>query len=312
MTIPETAPTIPREKAERTTAGGTQVPASPPAPARRRRTGRRLSTRRALIYAALLVAVTATLLPFAWMLLGAFKTQGELLRRPITWWPEQPTLENFVAWFTELQIGTFFLNSVVVAVFTVLGNLLFCSMVGYALAKMDFPGKRFLFLLVMVMLMVPGVVTFVPLFVLVSKLGMVSTYPALILPFLAAPMGVFLMRQFIAGIPDSLIEAARIDGAGELRTFLRIVMPLCGPPLATLGILTFLGSWNNFLWPLVVAQSEDMYTLPVALSLYSTGQNATDYGLLLAGSVLVITPIILLFVALQKYFVQGVAATGIK
>ncbi|MHA7298288.1 carbohydrate ABC transporter permease [Pseudarthrobacter sp. MDT3-1] len=312
MTIPETAPTIPRAQAERTTAGGTQVPASPPVPARRRRTGPRLSARRALIYAALLVAVTATLLPFAWMLLGAFKTQGELLRRPITWWPEQPTLENFLVWFTELQIGTFFLNSVVVAVFTVLGNLLFCSMVGYALAKMDFPGKRFLFLLVMVMLMVPGVVTFVPLFVLVSKLGMVSTYPALILPFLAAPMGVFLMRQFIAGIPDSLIEAARIDGAGELRTFLRIVMPLCGPPLATLGILTFLGSWNNFLWPLVVAQSEEMYTLPVALSLYSTGQNATDYGLLLAGSVLVITPIILLFVALQKYFIQGVAATGIK
>jgi multiple sugar transport system permease protein len=312
MTIPETAPTIPRAQAERTTAGGAQVPASPSSPARRRRTGRRLPARRALIYAVLLVAVAATLLPFVWMLLGAFKTQGELLRRPITWWPEQPTLENFVAWFTELQIGTFFLNSVVVAVFTVLGNLLFCSMVGYALAKVDFPGKRFLFLLVMVMLMVPGVVTFVPLFVLVSKLGMVSTYPALILPFLAAPMGVFLMRQFIAGIPDSLIEAARIDGAGELRTFLRIVMPLCGPPLATLGILTFLGSWNNFLWPLVVAQSEEMYTLPVALSLYSTGQNATDYGLLLAGSVLVITPIILLFVALQKYFIQGVAATGIK
>lgn len=317
MTIPETAPTptekmlTERKKAERTTAGGPRVPAAPPGPARRRRTGRP-PAHRALTYAFLLVAVTATLLPFAWMFLGAFKTQGELLRRPITWWPEQPTLENFVVWFTELQIGTFFLNSVVVAVFTVLGNLLFCSMVGYALAKMDFPGKRFLFLLVMVMLMVPGVVTFVPLFVLISKLGMVSTYPALILPFLAAPMGVFLMRQFIAGIPDSLIEAARIDGAGELRTFLRIVMPLCGPPLATLGILTFLGSWNNFLWPLVVAQSEEMYTLPVALSLYSTGQNATDYGLLLAGSVLVITPIILLFVALQRYFIQGVAATGIK
>ncbi|MEW9872692.1 carbohydrate ABC transporter permease [Arthrobacter sp. HS15c] len=317
MTIPETAPTptektlTERGKAERSTAGGTQVPASPPNPARRCRT-RRVPARQALIYGILIVSVGATLLPFVWMLLGAFKTQGELLRRPITWWPEQPTLDNFVLWFTELHIGTFYLNSIVVAVFTVLGNLLFCSMVGYALAKMDFPGKRFLFLLVMVMLMVPGVVTFVPLFVLISKLGMVSTYPALILPFLAAPMGVFLMRQFIAGIPDSLIEAARIDGAGELRTFLRIVMPLCGPPLATLGILTFLGSWNNFLWPLVVAQTEEMYTLPVALSLYSTGQNATEYGLLLAGSVLVITPILLLFVALQRYFIQGVAATGIK
>lgn len=273
---------------------------------------RRIPAARFWTYAVLVGGVAATLLPFAWMFLGAFKSQGELMRRPITWWPEQATLENFAVWINQLHIETFFLNSLVVAVFTVLGNLLFCSMVGYALAKMDFPGKRFLFVLVMVMLMVPGVVTFVPLFVLVSKLGLVSTYPGLILPFLASPMGVFLMRQFIVGIPDSLIEAARIDGAGELRTFLRIVLPLCGPPLATLGILTFLGSWNNFLWPLVVAQSEEMYTLPVALSLYSTGQNATNYGLLLAGSVLIITPILILFVCLQRYFVQGVATAGIK
>lgn len=199
-----------------------------------------------------------------------------------------------------------------VAVFTVLGNLVFCSMVGYALAKMEFPGKKLLFSAVMVTLMVPGVVTFVPLFVMVSKLGLLNSYAALILPFITAPLGVFLMRQFILGIPDALLEAARIDGAGELRIFARIVMPLCGPPLATLGILTFLTSWNNFLWPLVAAQSEDRYTLPVALSLYSTGQNATNYGLLLAGSVLVIVPILLLFVALQRYFIQGVATTGLK
>ncbi|WP_247041942.1 carbohydrate ABC transporter permease [Arthrobacter rhizosphaerae] len=268
--------------------------------------------RQGWVYAALVLAGAGTVLPFVWMLLGSFKTQGELLRRPVTWWPQDPTLDNYVRWFTELHIDLFFMNSLLVAVVTVLGNLLFCSMVGYALAKMDFAGKRVLFLLVMVTLMVPGVVTFVPLFVMVSKLGLVNTYPALILPFLVSPLGVFLMRQFMMGIPDSLIEAARIDGAGELRTFTRIVMPLCGPPLATLGILTFLGSWNNFLWPLVAAQSEEKYTLPVALSLYSTGQNATDYGLLLAGAVLVIAPIVALFIALQRFFIQGVAATGIK
>jgi multiple sugar transport system permease protein len=160
--------------------------------------------------------------------------------------------------------------------------------------------------------MVPGVVTFVPLFVMVSSFGLTSSYAALILPFITTPLGVFLMRQFMLGIPDELIEAARIDGAGELRIFARVVMPLCGPPLATLGILTFLASWNNFLWPLVAAQTEKMYTLPVALSLYSTGQNATDYGLLLAGSVLIIAPILLLFVFLQRYFIQGVATTGLK
>lgn len=287
------------------------VEADLPVVATKRRRPRGASAR-AWTYAALIVAALATLLPFAWMLLGSFKTQGELLRRPVTWWPEEPTLANYSAWFGELGIGAFFTNSLVVAVFTVVGNLVFCSMVGYALAKMTFPGKRLLFILVMVTLMVPGVVTFVPLFVLVSQLGLVNTYPGLILPFLVSPLGVFLMRQFMMGIPDSLIEAARIDGAGELRTFARIVMPLCGPPLATLGILTFLASWNNFLWPLVAAQSEEKYTLPVALALFSTGQNATDYGLLLAGAVLVIAPIVLLFVVLQRYFVQGVAATGIK
>ncbi|MEU4232914.1 carbohydrate ABC transporter permease [Nonomuraea sp. NPDC026600] len=267
---------------------------------------------RALVYIVLVIAVVATLIPFVWMYLGSVKTQSELLRRPPTWWPETFTFENFATWFGRLNFQTFFLNSVIVAVFTVLGTLLFCSMVGYALAKLDFAGKRVLFLLVLITLMVPGVVTFIPLFVVVSKLGMVSTYPALIIPFLAGPMGVFLMRQFISEIPDALIEAARIDGAGEVRIFTRIILPLCGPALATLAILTFLGSWNNFLWPLVVAQTEDMYTLPVALSLYSVGQNATNYGVLLAGSVLVITPVLLLFVALQRYFIQGIAATGIK
>lgn len=150
------------------------------------------------------------------------------------------------------------------------------------------------------------------MFVLVANMGLVNTYPAHILPFLAGPLGVFLMRQFNMGVPDALIEAARIDGAGEWRIFLRVVLPQCGPPIATLAILTFLGSWNNFLWPLVVAQTEQMYTLPVALSLYSVGSNGTYYGLLMAGSVLVVTPILLLFLFLQRYFVQGIAMTGLK
>ena len=264
--------------------------ASPTPPRRRRRRG---FGPRALTYTVLTVGLVLWLIPFVWMLLGSLKTQGEILQRPPTWLPQNPTLENFAAWFGPLDFWQFFANSAIVAVFTVLGNLVFCSMVGYALAKMEFPGKRLLFLLVMVTLMVPGVVTFVPLFVMVSSLGLVNTYPALILPFVTAPVGVFLMRQFMLGIPEPLLEAARLDGA-------------------TLGILTFLSSWNNFLWPLVAAQTEEMYTLPVALSLYSTGQNATNYGLLLAGSVLVITPIILLFVFLQRWFIRGVATTGLK
>lgn len=273
---------------------------------------RRRMSGRALTYTVLSVGLALWLIPFVWMVLGSVKTQGEILRRPPTWWPENPTGENFAAWFGPLDFGQFFWNSLLVAVITVLGNMVFCSMVGYALAKMEFPGKKVLFTLVMVTLMVPGVVTFVPLFVMVSRLGLVNTYAGLILPFLTAPIGVFLMRQFMMGIPDALLEAARLDGASEWGIFARIVMPLCGPPLATLGILTFLASWNNFLWPLVAAQTQEMYTLPVALSLYSTGQNATDYGLLLAGSVLVIAPILLLFVFLQRWFIKGVATTGLK
>ncbi|MBN9212723.1 MAG: sugar ABC transporter permease [Microbacterium sp. 71-36] len=278
----------------------------------RRRAEKRVTPGRALTYGVLVVGLIVWILPFAWMLLGSVKTQREILQRPPTWWPQDFTWENFGAWFGQLNFGQFFGNSIVVALFTVAGNLVFCSMVGYALAKMDFPGKKALFLVVMLTLMVPGVVTFVPLFVMVSSLGLVDSYAALILPFVTTPLGVFLMRQFMLGIPDPLLEAARIDGAGELRIFARIVMPLCGPPLATLGILTFLASWNNFLWPLVAAQTEAKYTLPVALSLYSTGQSATNYGLLLAGSVLVIAPIILLFVFLQRYFIQGIASTGLK
>jgi multiple sugar transport system permease protein len=276
------------------------------------RANRSRPTTQIVTYVALIVGLAATLLPFVWMFLGSFKTESELARRPLTWWPEVFTAEHYVRWIEDLNYLQFFTNSLVVAVAVVLGNLLFCSMVGYALAKMTFPGKKVLFTLVLITLMVPGMVTFVPLFVMVANAGLVNTYAALILPFLTTPLGVFLMRQFIMGIPDSLLEAARIDGAGELRIFARIVMPLCGPPLATLGILTFLGSWNNFLWPLVAAQTEDMYTLPVALSLFSTGQYGTNYGILLAGSMLVIAPILLVFVFLQRYFVQGISMTGIK
>lgn len=279
--------------------------------ARRRESPRRL-TGRTLTYLVLTVGLAVWLLPFVWMVLGSAKPQAEIFANPPTWWPHHPTGANFTRWFGSLHFGTYFTNSLVVAVVTVLGNLLFCSMVGYALAKIDFAGKKALFALVLVTLMVPGVVTFVPLFVIVAKMGILNTYAALFLPFLVQPVGVFLMRQFILDIPDALIEAARIDGAGEFRIYSRIVMPLCGPALATLGVLTFLGSWNNFLWPLVASQTQDMYTLPVALSLYSTGQFATDYGTLFAGAVLIITPILLLFLALQRYFVQGIAGIGIK
>ena len=263
-------------------------------------------------HAILLLTSAFALVPFVWMLLGSFRPDRELKQVPPAWLPQDPTLENYRTLFTALDFPTYLVNSAVVAGVVTVGNLVFCSMLGYALAKLHFPGRRIVFGLVIGTLMVPPVVVLVPLFVLVSNLGMVNSYPGLIFPFLAGPFGVFLMRQFIQSLPDELIHAARVDGAGEWRIFRSIIMPLCKPALATLGILTFLTSWNNFLWPLVVAQSEERYTLPVALAIYAVGENKADYGLLMAGSVVIIVPVLVVFLVLQRHFVRGIAMTGIK
>ncbi len=266
----------------------------------------------AWLYAVMVAGLVLVVIPFVWMLVSSFKPEAEVRAVPPTWWPETITLDNYRQLFTQLDFVRFFMNSAIVAVAVAAGNMVFCSMLGYALAKLDFPGKKAVFALVLGTLMVPGVVTFVPLFVLTTNIGLTNTLPGMILPFLAGPFGVFLMRQFIASLPDELIQAARIDGAGELRIFFSIILPLCGPAVATLGVLTFLASWNNFLWPLVVATSEDKYTLPVALALYAVGQNATKYGLLLAGAVVVVIPVLVVFLMLQRRIMQGIAMTGIK
>ena len=219
-------------------------------------------------YIALTIGLILMVIPFLWMAISSIKPEAELRRRPPTWLPETVTGENYQELFTRLDFTTFFTNSILVAAAVTIGNMVFCSMLGYALAKLDFRGKKVLFALVLGTLMIPGVVTFVPLFVLTVNLGLANTLTGMALPFLAGPFGVFLMRQYILSLPDELIQAARVDGAGELRIFASVIMPLCWPALATLGILTFLSSWNNFLWPLVVATNEDKYTLPVALAPY--------------------------------------------
>lgn len=265
-----------------------------------------------VLYVILTLGFVAVVAPFAWMVLGSFKGEGELRMSPPTWWPQTASLDNYTQLFARNSFGQYFVNSTVVAVVVTAGNLLFCSMLGYALAMLRFRGKQALFTVVMGTLLIPGVVTFVPLFVLVANVGLVDTIPGLFLPFLVTPFGVFLMRQYMSTIPRDLLDAGRVDGAGELTIFARVILPLCGPALATLGILTFLGSWNNFLWPLVVATNQDHYTLPVALALYSTGQNSTNYGLLLAGATVVVLPIVIVFLVFQRRFIEGIASTGIK
>ena len=267
---------------------------------------------RVVLYVLLFGGLLLVVGPFIWMLISSFKPEGEIRANPPTLWPHDATLDNYGELFARLDFPTYFTNSAVVAIVTTAGNLLFCSAAGYALAKLPFPGKKVLLGIVLGTLMVPSIVTMVPLFVLSSNLGLVNTLAGLILPYLAQAFGVFLMRQFIQSIPDDLLEAARIDAASELRIFWQIVLPLCRPALATLGILTFLASWNNFLWPLVAATEEETYTLPVALALYAIGQNRTDYDILLAGSVVVVVPVLVVFVLLQRHFVRGIATTGLK
>ncbi|MDN3352374.1 carbohydrate ABC transporter permease [Actinomadura sp. DC4] len=267
--------------------------------------------RRTALLASLTLGLGVVITPFGWAVLSSFKPEGEIRRDPPTFFPAHPTTAAYRELFHRLDLFTVFLNSVVVAAIVVLANVLFCSMVAYALTKLPFRARGAVFGLIMAQMMVPSIVLMIPQFVVVADLGLVNTIFGIVLPYLVMPLGIFLMRQFMAEIPDELVHAARIDGAGEFRIFFRIVLPLCKPPLATLGLITFLTAWNNFLWPAVVAQTQDRYTLPVALAIFAN-QEATHYGLLLAGAVVVVTPVVILFLALQRFFVEGIASTGIK
>jgi multiple sugar transport system permease protein len=264
------------------------------------------------IYLLLILGILLMVGPFLWMLLGSLKPQAEFLVTSPTFLPKVPTIDNYERLFGKLDFPRFFFNSSVVALVVTVGNVLFCPMLGYALAKLQWRGKRLIMGLVLATLMVPAGITLIPNFVLMRNLGLVNTYPGLILPFLVGPFGVFLTRQFMYGIPDELLEAARIDGASEWRIFRQIVIPITVPVLATLGILTFLGSWNNFLYPLVMAQEPQMYTLPVALATFATGQYQADHGMLMAGSVVLVVPVLIIFVLFQRWITEGIATTGLK
>jgi multiple sugar transport system permease protein len=266
-----------------------------------------------LLYAALLVAVLLTVLPFVWVASGSLRGTADFQADPGAWLPSAVTLDNYAKLFRSAGFGGYLVNSLIVATITVAGNVVGGALAGYALAKLEFRGKSLAFGAVMLALMMPFSATFVPQFMVTVNLGLIDTLPGIALPSLVLPISVFIVRQYAGGIPDELIEAARIDGAGELRIFASIFLPLAGPALATTTIMSFLASWNNFIWPLVVAQQSSTYTLPVGLAATKqAAQHVTDYGLVLAGAVVVMLPVLVLFLLLQRYFVQGIAATGLK
>ncbi|NED11862.1 carbohydrate ABC transporter permease [Streptomyces sp. SID9124] len=280
---------------------------------RRTATSRRPGTT-ALTYMLLTAGLVVMSAPFLWMAVSAFKTPKDLGASPPVWIPTEWTLANFRELLDLMDIARNFMNSAVVAVVVTVCNLVFCSMLGYALAKLNFAGKKAVLGVVLGALMVPGNLMLLPQFVMMSKMGLLDSYAGLILPFAAGAFGVFLMRQFMMAIPDELLEAARIDGAGEWYIFWRIVLPLVKPALATLSIFVFLGSWNNFLWPLVATNDPDKYTLPVALATFATDPTkaAGSNGVLMAGAFLVVLPVVAVFLVLQRHFTQGIATSGLK
>lgn len=266
---------------------------------------------RVLLYALLILIALFFVLPLVWMFSTALKPFAEWVQP--NWIPRNPTLQNFSSIFADPSLPAlrWFLNSLGIAVaFTAL-VVIIDSLAAYAYARMSFPGRNVLFGLLLATLVMPGIMFLVPNYLTVNRLGWLDTYQGVIAPGLSGVFGVFFLRQFFQGIPRELEEAAIIDGASTWTTFLRVVLPLSQGALATLAVITFLESWNNFLWPLLILNDRPMQTLPVGLATLQ-GQYTFDYGKLMAGAAVTAVPVLILYTLLQRYIVQSVAMTGLK
>jgi len=264
-----------------------------------------------VIYGILIVAAIIALVPFLYVISASLKDKSALFSYPPEWIPSEPTLANFQALLENFPYLRWTLNSLIVASAVTIIKVVIDSMAGYAFAKMNFPGKDALFLVVLMTLMIPFAATLIPLFIIVRNLNLTNTYPGLILPALASPIGIFMMRQFIESLPSDLENAARLDGCSEFQIFRRVIMPLMKPGLVVLGVFTFMTQWTSYLWPLVISTREEMLTLTVGVqslrSLFTV-----DWGILSAGAVLSMLPIILVFLFLQRYFIAGSIAGALK
>jgi len=266
---------------------------------------------RGSLYALLIIGASFMLVPFLWMLSTSLKADEYVLSMPPQLIPRPLTTRSYTQLAELFPIGRMFFNSAFVAVLTTLGQILTCSMAAYAFARIQFKGSNVLFLLYLATLMIPSQVTITPLFILMRYLGWINTYQGLILPGVFSAFGTFMLRQFFLTLPKELEEAAFIDGASHWTVYRRIILPLAMPALATLGVFSFMGSWNAFLWPLFVVRDLEMMTLPVGLSTLH-GRWLTRWNLVMAGSVITVLPMLLVYLLAQKYFVRGVVMSGIK
>ncbi len=272
-------------------------------------------TRKILLYLSLIVGATSAMFPFLWMTLSSFMTRGETIRRAFI--PEKIQLGNYLGAWQEANFGLYFENSVIVAVIQVIGTLTLSLLAAYPLARMEFRGRETIFAIILATLMIPETVTMVPNFLTVTWLHRntpilwLNSWPSLTIPFLTSAFSIFLLRQFLRGIPNDLWEAARIDGAGHLRFLFRIVLPLCRPPLLTVGMFTFIGSWNSLAWPLLVTNSSEWRPISVGLQQFVSEAGA-EIHLQMAGAVIATIPVLFVYFLIQKEFTEGISMSGLK
>lgn len=269
--------------------------------------------RNSAIYLFLIIMSIIFLMPMLWMLSTSLKPQKEWFSKTIAWIPQTITTGNYTKLLNNptVPIGRWFLNSTMVATVTTVLILVIDSMAAYAYARMEFRGRKFLFALLLATLFLPGIMFVVPNFLTVNRLGLLNNYAGVIMPGLAGVFGVFFLRQFFESLPKDLEEAAQLDGATPFQTFFYVALPLAKPALATLGIITFLGSWNDFLWPLLILKDRSLQTLPPGLSTLK-GAYTSEYGQMMAGAVITAVPVLIIYIVLQRYIVQSVASTGLK
>ncbi len=279
----------------------------------RRSRQRRLWLRKAVAHSVLLIGSVAMALPFLWMVVTSLKDQPQTFAFPPTLLPDPVVWENYATVFSIMPFAHYMLNSFWISVVATFGTLLSCSTAGFALGRLQWPGRDFIFVLVLCTLIIPAQVTMIPVFIIMNSLGWVNSYYPLTVPaFFGSAFGIFLMRQFFLTLPAELFDAAKIDGAHAIRIFWQIYLPLAKPALATLSVFTFMGTWNDLLTPLIYLNSMDKYTVSIALTLFRGQHGETHWPTLMAASLVSILPTLLLYIVAQRYFVQGIATSGLK
>jgi multiple sugar transport system permease protein len=287
------------------------ISSAPRPPRRRRRRSATDAGRSALAYALLALLAIAALVPFLWMISTSLKNIDEVFVSPPVWIPSDFRWENYTSLWDDFPIGTWVFNSLKIAAIVVAGDLIVCSMAAYAFARLRFPGRDLIFYVYLATLMIPGSVTLIPSYILMRDLGWIDSHLAVTIPSIGSVFAIFLLRQYFRSIPRELDDAAKIDGAGHFYIYTRIILPLSVPSLIIVAVLSFLGVWGDFLWPLIVLNSSEQYTLNVGLG-FLNGQYETDWVRLMAGDTMAVVPLVLIYFVAQKWFVQGLAYGGIK